>query len=315
MPSKLSTEEFISNAIERQGDKFDYSKVKYVNSKKPVIIVCKIHGKFLQKPNTHMNGKGCPKCSRFAKKTIEQFIVEANKVYKNKFSYKKFIYRTGHTPGIIGCSHCGDFMQSPSSHLQGNGCPKCNIARRAALNLRTTEHFIAKAKRRHGDTYEYDCCVYKNTKTKVKIRCKKHGIFSQYPTNHYFGYGCPSCSSSKGELAIEKMLLENNVHFQKEYRFENCRNKKPLPFDFAIFINKKLCGLIEYNGIQHYLPHTFGSKLNTPKEMLSIVQNRDQIKIDYCKTNKIPLLSISYLEKDNVKTLVSAFIKTLEHNE
>ncbi len=60
--AKLTTEEFIKKAREVHGDKYDYSKVEYVKSKTKVTIICPKHGEFLQTPQKHLSGQGCPNC-------------------------------------------------------------------------------------------------------------------------------------------------------------------------------------------------------------------------------------------------------------
>ena len=60
---KLTTEEFIKKAREVHGDKYDYSKVEYVNAQTPVVIICPKHGEFLQRPSHHTDGRGCKKCA------------------------------------------------------------------------------------------------------------------------------------------------------------------------------------------------------------------------------------------------------------
>ena len=59
---RLTQEDFITRCIEVHGDKYDYSKVEYKGSTTPVIIICPEHGEFRQKPTTHLNSHGCPKC-------------------------------------------------------------------------------------------------------------------------------------------------------------------------------------------------------------------------------------------------------------
>lgn len=59
----LSTEEFIERSVAVHGDRFDYSLVDYKHSTYLVDIICKVHGLFSQKANTHLNGHKCPKCS------------------------------------------------------------------------------------------------------------------------------------------------------------------------------------------------------------------------------------------------------------
>lgn len=60
---KKTRDEFITDAVKIHGEKYDYSKVEYVNAHTKVCIICKKHGEFYQRPNDHLNGEGCPKCN------------------------------------------------------------------------------------------------------------------------------------------------------------------------------------------------------------------------------------------------------------
>lgn len=118
-------EEFIENAIKIHGNKFDYSKVEYVNNKTKVTIICPEHGEFQQRPDMHLRGRGCQKCVGRGK-TLEDFIKEARKVHGDKYDYSESIYKTAGTKIEIKCNKCGHkFWQQPWSHLQNHGCPNC----------------------------------------------------------------------------------------------------------------------------------------------------------------------------------------------
>ena len=125
-----TTEQFINKAIEKHGNKYDYSKVNYINSKHQVIIGCPIHGDFLQFPDKHLYGYGCRKCAdnytaNIHMKTTEQFINEAIQIHGMRYDYSKVNY-TGILNKIeIICNEHGSFFQSPRKHLLGHGCPKC----------------------------------------------------------------------------------------------------------------------------------------------------------------------------------------------
>ena len=67
--NKRTIEEFIEKARATHGDKYDYSLVAYKNAKTKIIITCKKHGPFLQLPNTHLRGSGCPKCLAASKRS------------------------------------------------------------------------------------------------------------------------------------------------------------------------------------------------------------------------------------------------------
>lgn len=126
---KKTTEQFIKEAKKIHGNKYDYSKFDYKGNKKPGIIICPIHGEFTQQPVHHIQQKsGCPKCNLGSigiTKTLEQFIKDAKEVHGDKYNYSKSEYIHSHTPLTIICPEHGDFQQSPNSHLQGKGCPRC----------------------------------------------------------------------------------------------------------------------------------------------------------------------------------------------
>lgn len=124
---KDTTESFIEKAKLVHGDKYDYSKVNYVDSHTKVCIICPEHGEFWQKPNNHIHGWGCAKCSGMAKKTTEQFIEESKSLYPEKYTYDKTEYVNGKTPLIITCKKHGDFRVYPNDHLKGQECPECTI--------------------------------------------------------------------------------------------------------------------------------------------------------------------------------------------
>jgi very-short-patch-repair endonuclease/Zn finger protein HypA/HybF involved in hydrogenase expression len=132
MKSLISnTDNFISKSIILHGDKYDYSNVKYVNAKTKVVITCKIHGKFYQKPTYHLIGCGCPYCGEETvaikrTKDTDYFVEISNKIHSHKYSYHKTEYVNSRNKVIITCNKHGDFTQKPNAHLNGQGCPVCN---------------------------------------------------------------------------------------------------------------------------------------------------------------------------------------------
>ena len=216
--AKLTTEEFIKKAREVHGDRYEYSKVEYVTNQTKVRIICPKHGEFWQKPVNHLQGKGCLKCGRertasFHTKSQDQFIQEAKKIHGNKYDYSKVEYVDWQTKVTIICPIHGEFVQSPTSHLQGNGCLKCGNDR-TALRM-TNEDFINKAKAVHGDKYDYSKVQYVYNKTEVCIICREHGEFWQKPKNHLSGYGCPICSGRKKMRTSDFIKKARSVHGEK----------------------------------------------------------------------------------------------------
>ena len=203
----LGLEEFIRLSREVHGLKYGYSKVNYVNAHTKVTIICPIHGEFEQTPNSHLSGHGCSKCAGITKSNTEEFIEKANEVHGGKYGYSKVVYRNSYTKVIIICPIHGEFEQTPSSHLSGQGCSKC--AGNASCN---TEEFIEKANEVHGGKYDYSKVVYRNSYTKVIIICPIHGEFEQLPSSHLSSRGCPKCAGITKSNTEEFIKKANEVH-------------------------------------------------------------------------------------------------------
>lgn len=141
---------------------------------------------------------------------------------------------------------------------------------------------------------------YNKYKFFVVLRCCKCGEIFEKELNYYRKNNslvCKKCTCSKGELKIEKYLKQNNINFKEQYKFNNCRSKKPLPFDFYI---PSLNMVIEYQGKQHYKPvDYFGGE-----KSFQIQQRNDNIKRKYCENNNIKLLEIPYTEYDNIEEIL-----------
>ena len=193
-----TTDEFIAKAKKIHGDKYDYSKVKYIDTKSKVCVVCPEHGEFWQTPSHHLSGCGCPKCANknkgeYRRSSKKDFITKARKIHGDKYDYSKVDYVNNYTKICIICPEHGEFWQTPHNHLSGQGCPKCGVEKQTS----TKEEFIKKAKEIHGDKYDYSKVDYSNAHTKVCIICPNHGEFWQTPNNHLRGHGCPKCKRNK----------------------------------------------------------------------------------------------------------------------
>lgn len=208
----MTTDEFISKSIEKHGDKFNYSLVKFINTKTKVILICKYHGEFLQNPNNHLNGQGCFKCSNDHKRDcLERFVYKSNLIHGNKYDYSFTNYINSRTNVNIICPEHGNFKQIPNAHLNGNGCPGCCNS----LKIDTDE-FIKRAKLKHSNKYDYSSTVYINSKTNIIITCKEHGDFIQVPSNHLCGNGCPKCGSLYG--VKENKWLDSLLVKERQFR-------------------------------------------------------------------------------------------------
>lgn len=276
---KLTTEEFVEKSISIHGDKYSYEFVSYTTSHKKVDIFCKKHKNiFKMKPNNHLNGNGCPSCKLDNNKKYEiiDLIDTFKDIHDNKYTYNNFYeYKNVSDKIEVNCEKHGLFLISIKSHLyKKRGCPYCR-------NVDISE-FIERSNIIHNSIYDYSSVEFINTRTEVNIRCKEHGIF-KIPICK------PVCKSSKGEKSITSILESFNIEYERQKKFNGCRYKNKLKFDFFI---QSLNICIEYNGRQHYEPNDFfGGEKSFKKQLI-----RDNIKKEYCENNNIKLIIIRYNE-------------------
>ena len=247
-----TTDEFIEEAKLIHGDRYDYSKVDYKYSNKNVIITCKIHGDFLQRPANHTNSKqGCPKCGGSIKSNTIEFIEKSTKIHGDKYDYSKVNYMDAHTKIIITCKIHGDFQQTPASHLNGNGCNKCAIIIRSDISRKTLEEFIEKSILVHGDKYDYSKVDYKLSDTKVIIICKIHGDFQQTPASHLIGQGCRKCgiifTANKNRKTLEEFIEKSILVHGDKYDYSKVDYKSS---------NTKIIIICKIHGDFEQTPHS-----------------------------------------------------------
>ena len=302
---KSNINEFINKVKIIHNNKYDYSKSVYINNTSPISIICPKHGEFFQEPKSHLIGKGCAKCAGLFMNT-EYFIEKANKIHSNKYDYSKVVYVDNISKVKIICPKHGEFEQKPNYHLGGSGCSYC------CGHKCNKDVFIEKAKKIHGNKYDYSNSIYISNRSKIEIICPIHGSFIQKTSNHLVGSGCPICKSSKGEQQIINYLKNNNIKFEHQKKFDDCIGKIfKLPFDFYLQ-NHNI--LIEFDGKQHFEIVKFNKLLSDNEaliEFLNLKQN-DIIKNEYCSNNNIQLIRISYKEKNINEFLNNKLINILK---
>ncbi len=130
MKTSSTTEDFVTKATIRHNGKYNYTKVDYRGAKSKVEIICPAHGVFNQIATNHLTGSGCPTCGDIASEsakryTQDEFITTSTEKHSGKYSYEFVNYVDSVTPVSITCKVHGVFCQSPSNHIQGQGCRKC----------------------------------------------------------------------------------------------------------------------------------------------------------------------------------------------
>jgi very-short-patch-repair endonuclease len=208
--SKKHRKSFLNDAMKVHGNKYDYSKSIYEKSSIKIEIICSEHGSFFQRPNNHLRGVGCPVCgtqdmANKQRKTMEEFLEEANDKHGESYDYSLVDYVTSHKHVKIVCPEHGVFEQSPAGHLGGRGCVWCAAKKNADKQRKDASSFIKEAQEVHGKRYDYTRVSYKNNRTSVEILCVKHGPFYQIPTKHTLSkQGCPSCANR--DMDSEKFI-------------------------------------------------------------------------------------------------------------
>jgi hypothetical protein len=207
-------EQLIKEIQQKFNDQYNTSLIEYKNNKTPIKLICKEHGEFEVRPDLLLHlGRGCRECLNKKTKSThkEVFVEEATKIYGDLHDYSETIIISSRIKPAIRCKkHDIVFEKSISSYLAGSGCPMCSAENYSKIRTKTTEDFIEKARKVHGDRFDYSKAEYKNAREKLTIICEKHGEFEQYPGNHLIHNGCPSCS-------WEEMTNQGNNYIRDEY--------------------------------------------------------------------------------------------------
>jgi hypothetical protein len=233
--------EFISKAKKIHGDRYDYSRVKYQKASKKVQLACKLHGPWLQTPNNHLRGNGCPTCAVETRRNIflhskADFLKRARAVHGRKYTYPGS-YKDSKTPIRIHCPIHGAFDQVAATHLSGRGCRKCGTQKIARSKASNHEEFLRKARQKHGRRYRYPQRYDRATKH-LEVECRKHGLFPVTPNNHLRGNGCPRC---QGEQAAERNRSSHEDFLRKARAVHGAKFKYPDRYSAAIKPLKIIC--------------------------------------------------------------------------
>ena len=296
---KRTTERFIQQAKEVHGEKYGYGQSVYSTDNLIKIFCYKCNQYFYQSYDSHISGCDCQKCANDScRKTKQQFIKQGKEKYNGKYDYNSGCYVNCHTLFQIKCNDCGNiFFQSPMQHLRVdicNGTPfgGCQVCRMNKIRI-GKQQFQKRARAIHGDKYDYSQVEYINKDIKVKIWCNKCKQYFYQSTHCHIHNesGCLKCSikndMSKNHQIILNLLKYKNIKYVLQKRFDDCRYKNTLPFDFYL---QDYNVLIEYDGQQHFYPVQFWGG----QKGFDQCKIRDGIKNNYCVKNNIKLYRINY---------------------
>jgi hypothetical protein len=244
--------------------------------------------------------------------TTKTFQTNAQLVHGSKYDYSHVRYINAVTKVEIICGVHGPFFQRPNNHTSlRQGCPACDVDRkrlRATSLTMSTSDFIERSRLLYGDTLSYEKTTYSKSYSPVMLTCTIHGEFKvARAEKHLMGQGCPSCKEfgSTGVRLIVRVLVEEGVQYQREYKFDECKSdvtNRKLPFDFYL-PNHHI--LIEFDGEQH----TKESPLFHPGQRFLRMKKHDQIKTEFARGCNIPLYRFTQIDLPHLAATVKTLVK------
>ncbi|MCR4720912.1 MAG: hypothetical protein K5655_04220 [Lachnospiraceae bacterium] len=283
---RKTQEEYLNKLQTKNPNIVPLEKYKTINT--PILHKCLIHNiEWNVTPGNVLSGEGCSKCrsnkiADKARKTHEQYVNELKDIHPNIVPLENYI--DGKTYILHKCLNCEyEWMAKPIYlfHATTNCCPNCGE------HVRKSHDLFVKLLQVRNPNIEI-LGTFTNADNVIKCRCKTHNyIWEASGYRLLNGSSCPKCIQSQGEKKIANWLMSHNIDYRVEEKFSECKDEKPLPFDFYL-PSENRC--IEYDGVQHFEPidHFGGQK------KFEYTQRHDQIKNEYCENNNIPLLRIPY---------------------
>ena len=191
MPKKITRNDYLQRCKEKG---LDLPIEDYVDSKTKIKHKCKQGHIYIQSPSKHLRGQGCPKCNGKYHRTYEDYYNECKEKgldlpiekYINSYTKIKHKCKQGHI-----------YEQTPSKHLQGQGCPLCGGTKK-----KTPEEYYNECKEKGLNLPIED---YKGALVKIKHKCKQGHIYEQIPNSHLQGQGCPIWGNKRQSKKITKM--------------------------------------------------------------------------------------------------------------
>lgn len=289
------------------GVKFTYHEVKkqiemtdgyklissdYKNNSTPIEIQC---------PNNHIyettwqsfkQGRRCNLCIKnrpYSFSEVKDIIAENGYVLLTE----EEDYINASSSILTRCTNNHLYSTTFSRFAKGVRCGECVGGIR--LDFETVRKLI------ENEGYKLHSKSYSNNTEKLLMSCNKGHKFKMNMSNFNQGNRCPECNESKGEKRIREYLTNRNINFVEQYKFPDCKNIRPLPFDFAIFNQKdELLYLVEYDGRQHFeVANCFGGI-----DGFNATKTNDRIKDCYCLDNDINLIRIPYTKFNEIEQIL-----------
>lgn len=298
---RRSHSDFVRDLKSKHGDEYVLVGDYVAMGKKVTIKHSKCGYSWSIIPSSILGSSRCRKCFGTHRKTTSSY---RKQLLETKGDDYSLLSEYENAKKKVKIRHvCGFEYEGLPNNILKRNCPKCS-----KLVRKDTKYFTNEVYSLVGEEYTV-LGEYKNAKTHILMR---HNCDNCWDNEYYVvpdafirGVRCPKCIGSLGEKRVEKYLMERGISYINQYRIPECRNKNPLPFDFAVIYKGRLHCLIEYDGEQHYnKTDWFGGKDNYEN-----TKRNDKIKSDFCLDNNIKLIRIPYWDYKNIEGILDNEIK------
>lgn len=293
---RMVTFEKVKHVVEVQGYQLLTQESEYTNTRMSLTVQCPNGHITKRRYDSFLAKNNCRECTNDEKR--KDFSIVKKYIEKAGFILLDKQYKNSYTPLNVQCKNGHVSKMTYNCLKQGDGCREC-----LHDTYRKKYDDVKKIIEERG--YTLISKEYLNARQKLHLKCSNgHDYHVSLGMFHWNHNDCPKCNSirnSKGEEIIESILIENNVEYKKQHRFNDCKNKRALPFDFYI---PSINLTIEFDGEQHFKPK---SKFDGEMGFAERVYN-DAIKNAYCEDNNIKLLRIPYWELKNIKNILNTHI-------
>ena len=288
----------LTESIYRSSDKIEYICIKHKDKEVQITT-----------PNRMLNqNQGCKYCGIESRGKKHRTSIEEIKALLNEknFEYIDHDYmrrKNGSKKIRIHCL-CKNHREKGVQYLDyGNlkknkvGCIYCKGLGRTKESLQK-EFYNANKRITILEFVDY---------TNITVKCDKCGnVWNTTGVNINSGHGCPRCNMSNYEKRVENSLVCNGIRYVTQYKFDDCRDILPLPFDFYL---PELNTLIEVDGQGHYMPVNFNGVSNEKAQQShQLTVFHDKLKTEYCNKKDIKLLRIPYFDLDNKDVVLDDYI-------
>lgn len=278
---------------------FEYVDVIRRDSKICVLFICPRHREYGVQEMWYFNMKrditGCQHC--IGRNDSEEYVLrEMQEINPNMVLLDPYNGRTGRVKALCKI-HNATTYTTPSNIIEGMGCYYCGLDKLSEMHKIPKDVFVDRLNEKHPDISllsEYDCVT-----STITVCCHKCNSEWSNRADYILNVGCVNCEDNTTESKVGKILQSHGFSYIRRFPFDDCRDKRPLPFDYYL---TDYHILVEYDGEGHYHPVNFGGiDDERALQQMLYTQAHDKMKNEYCEKNNIPLIRIPYWEKNNLE--------------